>query len=586
MHKKLLWAMVFLFAIFWLVFPASADLAGYYINNYHVDMQLNNDGSMAVKETIDVFFTEPRRGIYRSIPTRDPDTGRVVSISHFTSTSDPVASNSIVGGNYELTLWSANRTITGPHTYVITYTVDNAIVPFGTQPATGANYVVVTWGSTTTQATEWQEFYRNVIWKDRATTIDKVSFSIKMWKPRSFLSGESFLIYGRYWAKNTQGATLTQVNEQEVKGEIRTQLAAYEAATVGLQFPAGFFALPANYEEFFFVKNEPWAQSKIWRMVSEVIRLIGFLLPFIGFLVAFGIASIAEKSIWSISWKRPNWKSNKAITPYYLPPKNIEPLQAFWFWYYGKNPRIITSIIYYWATKWWVHIEKVQTSSFLWLSKKEVYNLTETNINPHWTTNIELETLEEFFWPQDTNIDTVELKKDYSSSVYNKFQRIFNSLRQGFKPLQWENELVIHTFNVFKRHTLTEKWEKLFEEMRWFKEYLEKVERPVIEMELKNDPEYINKILPWAVLFWIETKLLYLIGDLIEASSNWWYSSYDGSPLNIHSFNTINSSVANASTPPSSSWWGFSGWGGWISWFSWWWGFSGWGWGGWWWGSW
>jgi hypothetical protein len=55
--------------------------------------------------------------------------------------------------------------------------------------------------------------------------------------------------------------------------------------------------------------------------------------------------------------------------------------------------------------------------------------------------------------------------------------------------------------------------------MRGYKEFLEKVERPVIESELKNDPEYINKLLPWAVLFGLETKLLARIEDLLQTSS-------------------------------------------------------------------
>ncbi len=41
--------------------------AGYYIKDYHVDIVANDDRSFDITETIDVFFTEPRRGIYRNI---------------------------------------------------------------------------------------------------------------------------------------------------------------------------------------------------------------------------------------------------------------------------------------------------------------------------------------------------------------------------------------------------------------------------------------------------------------------------------------------------------------------------------------
>ena len=44
---------------------------GYEIENFHVVMELYEDGSMQVEETIEVNFSEPRRGIIRKIPIRN-----------------------------------------------------------------------------------------------------------------------------------------------------------------------------------------------------------------------------------------------------------------------------------------------------------------------------------------------------------------------------------------------------------------------------------------------------------------------------------------------------------------------------------
>ena len=55
--------------------------ADYTIKNYNVDMELRTDGSMLVNETIDVNFSQQKHGIIRKITTKNPNNGRVVSIS-------------------------------------------------------------------------------------------------------------------------------------------------------------------------------------------------------------------------------------------------------------------------------------------------------------------------------------------------------------------------------------------------------------------------------------------------------------------------------------------------------------------------
>ena len=87
--------------------------------------------------------------------------------------------------------------------------------------------------------------------------------------------------------------------------------------------------------------------------------------------------------------------------------------------------------------------------------------------------------------------------------------------------------------------------------MRGYKAFLEKVERPVIESELKNDPDYINKILPWAVLFGLETKLLSRIEDLLQASAKDWYSSNNGVGLNAAAFMMMSRSIQTNSVAPN-----------------------------------
>ena len=55
--------------------------ADYTIKNYDVNMELRTDGSMLVNEMIDVNFSAQKHGILRKIATKNPNNGRVVSIS-------------------------------------------------------------------------------------------------------------------------------------------------------------------------------------------------------------------------------------------------------------------------------------------------------------------------------------------------------------------------------------------------------------------------------------------------------------------------------------------------------------------------
>lgn len=55
--------------------------ADYTIKNYDVNMELRTDGSMLVNETVDVNFSAQKHGILRKIATKNPNNGRVTSIS-------------------------------------------------------------------------------------------------------------------------------------------------------------------------------------------------------------------------------------------------------------------------------------------------------------------------------------------------------------------------------------------------------------------------------------------------------------------------------------------------------------------------
>jgi hypothetical protein len=55
------------------VLPVAADRGGYTIDRFDVDFNIRPDSSLIVTERLEVLFSEPRHGLYRSIPVRYTD---------------------------------------------------------------------------------------------------------------------------------------------------------------------------------------------------------------------------------------------------------------------------------------------------------------------------------------------------------------------------------------------------------------------------------------------------------------------------------------------------------------------------------
>ena len=63
--KNLALLFLFLFFVSSQIFSQDFD-----IKSYDIDIILKENGALKIKETIDVFFTKPKHGIYKDIPTR------------------------------------------------------------------------------------------------------------------------------------------------------------------------------------------------------------------------------------------------------------------------------------------------------------------------------------------------------------------------------------------------------------------------------------------------------------------------------------------------------------------------------------
>jgi uncharacterized membrane protein len=137
MMTKLLRAAAFCCLLALSVLPAAADRGAFVITDFHADITVQEDATVIVEERIDVDFSEPRHGIYRTIPVRYTDPrGYAYSLGfRFLGAADQTnrpygTSVSKSGRHVEIRLGDADTEVQGRVTYVLRYEVAHALVHF------------------------------------------------------------------------------------------------------------------------------------------------------------------------------------------------------------------------------------------------------------------------------------------------------------------------------------------------------------------------------------------------------------------------------------------------------------------------
>lgn len=124
-----------LFALTLFVMPVTAG--DFTINRFHSDISISKDSSFSVKEIIEVEFQRPRHGIYRELPFRYVDE---LGNTHITpmevlSVTDGSGKNWKTGienrnNVVHIRIGDPEKYVSGKQTYIILYTVENALLFF------------------------------------------------------------------------------------------------------------------------------------------------------------------------------------------------------------------------------------------------------------------------------------------------------------------------------------------------------------------------------------------------------------------------------------------------------------------------
>lgn len=226
--------------LFTLPFIACAYEAidGYYFDKYFVFIDVHEDNSYSIKESFNTVFTTPKHGIYRSIPNniwikRDTTeaqdrSGAVMRTYHPLITDVWVNQEFAVfetDSLVDIRIGSANRLVTDTVNYILTY--EHSLYDDRIPQA--------------------DLFFHSVMGPGNPCTTERFYFRINFDKPIPQSSLDQMAIYrGKVGnSENIARQTLFECTTDSITGVI-DQLQPYEAVSVYIPLPEGYFAAPAD----------------------------------------------------------------------------------------------------------------------------------------------------------------------------------------------------------------------------------------------------------------------------------------------------------------------------------------------------
>jgi uncharacterized membrane protein YgcG len=302
----------------------------YVIDDYDVDIKVNENNTFDITENITAYFNVAKHGIFRSIPIHN----QITRVDGTTSSNRAVLSNIDISdnysyykenGNYVFKIGSSDSTITGQKKYTIKYTYN-----IGKDPM--KNY---------------DELYYNIIGSNWDTVIGNVTFKITM--PKKFDSSKLGFASGD--VGSTTNNVKYNVDGLVITGSYDGVLNKGQALTVRCELPEGYFVnagLPFN-----------------------IFDCLGYVIPIIFVIISF--------ILWLIFGK------NRQVvdTVEFYPPAGFNSLEVAYLYKGSVNNSDIMSLLVYLANKGYIKITGNEEDSLF----HKVSSFTFTKLKEYDGTN-------------------------------------------------------------------------------------------------------------------------------------------------------------------------------------------------------
>ncbi len=293
---------------------AYAEDSGYDITAYHTDIQIGEDNTYHVTETISVNYYVPSHGIYRYIPYKQEMTWQNNGKAEKRAYNTPVKSVNAEGAPFDTYNQNGNKVIKigDPEEYV----TGNQVYKISYDHVLGDDKI------------NTQDFvYYNLIGTSWDCNIANYTFSVTL--PKAFDTGKIWFFTGAYGSV-ANDAVQYSVSDNTISGSLNKTFAPGEAFTLQMDLPEGYFQVPPPFP---------------WQMVFIILALVLAAIAVVLFLL-FG-------------------RDRPLVTPVeFYAPRGITSAEAGYIIDSSADNKDIVSLVIYWASKGYLSIEQVAKDDF------------------------------------------------------------------------------------------------------------------------------------------------------------------------------------------------------------------------------
>lgn len=451
------------------------------IRDYNVDIQvLGSEGIFEVHEDITVEFTEPRRGIFRNIPYRYRINGEEVDIKIYDVKVDGYKFSTYrENNNYIIKIGDKDIFLDGIQKYRISYKVKKAFI----------------------FTEEHTEFYWNVIGIGWPVSIDTVNYSVKLDQAIAMTENDFSIYTGRDGEKG-KDATISYFVDQ-FSGHSTRRLEANEGMSLAIRLPIDYIKRPSKDE----ILWEKYGMGSIGGTLFLIISGLFFR-----------------------TWRRYGKDYPIVRMVQYLPPAELTPAEAGVLIDEKADNVDILALLPYWAHHGHITIKRIPKD---WgKDDHEITKIKDLQPNAEPYEKIIFDGLFE-----DGNTVLV-------SSLENHFYEYLQSAKSSLKshlnnmgvyyPVSMRMQITTAIVSVllafagiglgilfqsfalgiglglasivgmvFANYMLkkNERGVHLYQQVLGFKMFVKAAEKDKIERMLKEDPEYFEKTIPYAMIF-------------------------------------------------------------------------------------
>lgn len=306
------------------VYADSPDY-GYTISNLVVDMQVQQDNTMHITETIDVDFGDyntygASHGIYRYIPT----------LLTVTRAVDGVYKDYTYGVDLDLTqakIVNSNTNYEEAYSendnYVILLREDGLV-----NGESRTYYIEYDYHIGYDRVAEFDEVYYNLLGASWNTSIENFSFTVTLPKTSAQVGGGFAyepVFYSGEFGNNTPSAIINYtVTDNVITGSATTTIEPFQAVTIWMNLPEGYFDQVTTF-------------SIVW----DILLLVGVFASLVGIAYFYMFKRNAKRVVQTVE---------------FYPPNKIDPVHMAYALQGYVTTKQMTSLIIYFASKGYLNI--------------------------------------------------------------------------------------------------------------------------------------------------------------------------------------------------------------------------------------